>query len=365
MAKKLGNRSSPVVAIIGSRGIPNAYGGFESFLEAFCSSKQCKDSVVRVIVYGEQPSNKVGNIEAVRLGVLKSQRPTWYYVKSTLKAIRRADIVMSCGVGISPVAVLVKLAGARLVVHPDGVEWNRSKWTRLQRVLIRLMYYPALVFADHIILDSRSLAAAFPRWCARKSTYIAYNAPPIVPMRQVHNAECKDYALVIARLEPENNIEMIITGFLESTHDHEMQLFIVGAVNTTHYRARLAKYASARIIFLGSIFDKDRLANLRDGARIYFHGHSVGGTNPSLLEILVSHARKISCHDNVYNREVALDNAVYFSESGDVKSIIYDSLGESEKMVNDKIAIRHQRMLSDARYNAADVFNAYLSLLLS
>lgn len=361
----LTNKSNTVVAIIGSRGIPNSYGGFESFLEAFCSSNQVKDSLVKIIVYGEQPSTEVGNIETVHLGVLKSQRPTWYYVKSTLKALKKADIVMSCGVGVSPVAVLVKLAGKKLVVHPDGVEWNRSKWTRLQRGLIRLMYYPALAFADNIILDSGALAAAFPRWCSRKSTYIAYPAPPLMPRRHPRGIDCQNYALVIARLEPENNIEMIISGFLKSSHQHEMPLFIIGAIDTTHYRERLAKYASDRIIFLGPIFDKDRLANFRDGARIYFHGHSVGGTNPSLLEILASHARKIACHDNVYNREVALDDAAYFSTSSDVTSTIYESLGESEKMNNDTITIRHRRMLSDVRYHASDVFGAYLSLLLS
>jgi rhamnosyltransferase len=178
------------------------------------------------------------------------------------------------------------------------------------------MYWPALSAAKHIVIDAEALRNDFGRALRNKAQYIAYQAPEPeikalnISTRERLNIE-KKYFLVIARLEPENNIGMIIKAFKEMSQS-DVDLLIVGGTSTKYYTEVLQFEGGDNVRFLGSIYEQPILNELRGDCLAYVHGHSVGGTNPSLLEALASCGGALLCHDNQYNREVAGLEAQYF-----------------------------------------------------
>ena len=139
---------------------------------------------------------------------------------------------------------------------------------------------------------------------------------------EIYGLNPDQYFLLIARIEPENSIEMIIKGFLQS--ESKLPLVIIGNYQTSYGKKIHEKYSSARIIYQGPVYQKKDLDSIRHYSRMYFHGHSIGGTNPSLLEAM-SAGCLISAHDNEYNRYVLGDEGFYFSNANDIYAIISDS----------------------------------------
>lgn len=319
------------VGIIGTRGIPNNYGGFERFVEVLVGESIWKDEV-HFIIFGEENScdhSKNSGYSYIALNRKKSAG-IGYYFESIAKAVFRCDIILCCGVGISVAAFIPKMCGRKLIINPDGCEWRRTKWSLLGRILIKLMYYPALLFADKIVIDAEALRNDFGKRFSSKSLYIPYQAIPprlpglseggLVPGVQLDLSD--SFVAVIARLEPENNIAMICDAFVASNRP-ELSLIIVGNTDTDHFLESLKpSYGQTKNIkFVGGIYDQDLLNDIRDKALAYAHGHTVGGTNPSLLEALIACKGTLICHDNKYNREVAHNYAQYFSNKAQLSEL--------------------------------------------
>lgn len=351
--------SSLTVGIIGTRGIPNLYGGFERFVELLVADPAWAHHGVRFVVYGESGSTYNEWTEVQAVGISKNERPMMYYIRSCLEATRACDIVICCGVGLSYFAIWPMLRGRTLVVNPDGCEWRRTKWSAIGRLLVRAMYWPALAAARHIVIDAEALREDFGSSLGNKARYIAYQAPEphlseLAQSTRESLSLSKPYALVIARLEPENNIGMIVDAFRQLASP-DVELLIVGGTTTRYYQDVLQAQVGTGIRFVGAIYDQAVLDELRGQCVAYLHGHSVGGTNPSLLEALATCGGSLFCHDNKYNREVAGAEAGYFTGA----TTLADQL--RPLLASPQLAVRRQPT-RDERFQPATIARHYLKL---
>lgn len=349
------------VGVIGTRGIPNNYGGFERFIELLVKEHNQKNNI-HLIIFGEKNQKAEYsnlNYDYVILNNRKSQGMI-YYIESLFKSLIQCDVIFCCGVSISFLSFLPRIFGKKLIINPDGCEWEREKWSIFERFLIRIMYLPALLFANKIIVDSESLKSDFGKFFNKKYVYIPYQNPSFsfaksVDVQKLFNVKniklSKDYILVIARLEPENNLKLICDAFIESKS--KKQLIIVGKTDTKFYLTKLVKYnnPSYNIFFSGGIYQQDILNTLRKNALLYIHGHSVGGTNPSLIEALGSCLGNIACHSNKYNIEVAKDCSSFFSDKKQLMKII-DS--------TDQMSLKEMNNWYDPRFNSQKIYQDYI-----
>ncbi len=353
---------SLTVGIIGTRGIPNRYGGFERFVELLVTNTCWRMNNVRFRVYGETPSGIYNAwTQLCPVGFSKTSRPLAYYIESSRIATAECDIVLCCGVGLSIFAFWPVLRGKPVVLNPDGCEWRRTKWSSLGRLLIRAMYWPALVAARRIVIDAEALREDFGRVLGSKTRYIGYQAPePIrgeLPADMRHELGLvRPFVLVIARLEPENNILMILQAF-QRLAPRDVDLVIVGGTTTQFYKDVLEKFASPQVRFLGAIYDQQVLHGLRSNCIAYVHGHSVGGTNPSLLEALSTVCGHMLCHDNKYNREVAAGEALYFSDELQLANHLATLLQDARS-----IPPSHRLPSRDPRFHPDTIAQQYLEL---
>jgi glycosyltransferase involved in cell wall biosynthesis len=242
-------------------------------------------------------------------------------------ARRKYDVVYVLGYGASVFFVIPRLFGTPVWVNMDGIEWLRSKWGMVAKAYLRVMERIAINFANHIIADAHSikryLSARYHRM--PPCDVIAYGAPvheePADPSAlQSLGLDPRSYYLVVCRIEPENHVSEIIDGFLRA--GSQRSLIVVGDIlaNTPYLRS-LKTIKSDLVRFIGAVYDPGLLRALRQYSFAYFHGHSVGGTNPSLLEALGS-SNIVIAHDNEFNREVCGDLAVYFASSSDIPALV-------------------------------------------
>lgn len=225
----------------------------------------------------------------------------------------------------------------KVMLNVDGLEWKRGKFNKLEKMLLKFNFWLATVFADVVVIDAKVLKNYLNKSCWGKTVFIPYGADPQSGVSwdkskweelssrcsKINNINQNDYWLVVARLEPENNIHTILEGFLKSSS--KKPLVVVGDYTSKRYSKRLSsileKDNEGRIQILGAIYDKELIYTLRRNSLAYIHGHSVGGTNPSLLEAMIAKNIIIS-HDNEFNREVCNDFALYFNDANDLKNKI-------------------------------------------
>lgn len=311
------------VFIVGTRGIPNRYGGFEQFAEKLSSQLVERELAVTVFnphthaykdeMYGKLSIMRKKNYEKY-LGPFGTLLYDYHCLKHAYR--QKPGLVLLCGYTSSFIAwYFFRKHVARTIVHMDGMEWQRSKWHFLARWLIKKSEkFTALRF-PHLVVDHPALADYYKRVYSVHTHVISYGAE----WGLVENF-AREHYLIIARLEPENNVEMILEGYLQSGAKEKM--LVVGDVNTKYGRKLLKKYGMGRqIVFAGGIFDQDKLSEFRKKSILYFHGHSVGGTNPSLLEAM-GDGCLIACHANEFNRFVLEDNGLFFQTSEEVCEII-------------------------------------------
>lgn len=340
---RLDNPQPLRIAILGTRGIPNNYGGFEQFAEYLAVGLKERGHDVAVYIPHFHPYKK-DEFKGVRLHrVISPERllgaaANFLYDYLCLRdAIKRGyDIALECGYGtLAPSLYLVRPKKTRIITNMDGLEWKRSKWSPMVQRLM-LIFEGMTVRRSHaLVADNIGIQEYLKNTYGIDSTYIPYGAdlvenPPIEPLED-YQVELEKYFLVIARLEPENNLEMIINGYRTACSPYP--LLIIGNHMTSygHYLKKIfADTPSIR--FLGGIYKKQILDSLRHHARIYFHGHSVGGTNPSLLEAMGC-GSMIAAHDNEFNRSVANKNALYFSDSLDITNLINTYLSHDRQSI--------------------------------
>jgi glycosyltransferase involved in cell wall biosynthesis len=333
------------IGILGSRGIPNAYGGFEQFAEELSVRLLRKGHEVHVYNSTLHPykNSQWHGVNLIRctdwedkLGAMGQFIYDWNCISDSRK--RNFDIVLQLGYTSNSVWYWRWPKTPAHIVNMDGLEWKRTQYSRPVRQFIKKAESLAATHADYMVADSVGIQEHIFRTYNKTATFIPYAAQSFTgPDASVLNAfplQPNSYYLAVSRLEPENNIEMIIKGYLNSKMDHN--LVVVGTVNSFGRKLQ-TKYASDSIKFLGPVYNKNTLNNLRYFCKLHFHGHSVGGTNPSLLEAMACQAN-IAAHDNIFNKAVLGTEAEYFTTSNEITHIIdcqtYLAREHQRKMIN-------------------------------
>jgi len=319
------------IAILGTRGIPAQYGGFETFAEQLATRLVREGHEVTVCCEkgGDYTADtykgvRLEYVPAPHLGPLSI---VWFDTICMLKAARRHDLIYLLGYGAGSFAWVSRLFGTPIWTNMDGLEWKRSKWPWYGRLYLRFNEWCAAKFSSGMIADSEGIREYLHRQYGlhHDIKMIPYGAeiistPPERALLSAFQVSADGYYLVVCRLEPENHVLEIIQGFKASKTT--LELVIVGnSGSDTPYVRELKEIAGRRVRFVGTCYDKARLEALRFYSFAYFHGHSVGGTNPSLLEALGC-GNLIIAHDNVFNREVAGDAGSYFNNSSDIPRLI-------------------------------------------
>ena len=315
------------VAILGSRGIPNRYGGFEELAEKLAVGLANRGH--EIIVYNPSDHPIKGwqhpGVKLVRRfnpeGVMGSAGQFIYDLGASLDTrFKKPDIILQLGYTSSSIWLWVLPDKSWVVTNMDGLEWKRSKYSKwVQRFLLQAEKWAAK-HSHLLVADNPEIEHYLHEKYANQVVHIPYGADiprnPGTDSLAEYGVEAGAYNLLIARMEPENHIEEIVAGHVSSnTMD---TLLVVGNTNNRYGRKLLRKYrSSAKVKFLQGIYDKNVLNELRFHANYYFHGHSVGGTNPSLLEAMACSC-VIVAHDNAFNRSVLKNHAWYFKNAFDV-----------------------------------------------
>lgn len=315
------------LAILGTRGIPARYGGFETFAEELATGLCARGFDVTVFCEsGEKPAPAV--LQGVRLRyksapALGPVQTILFDLKCLWAARKGYDVVYMLGYGAAPFCLIPRLWGSEVWINPDGLEWARAKWGRMAKLYFRLMEWSSLRVANRIIADSEAVAASLTsrHGRLRACTVIEYGCeivetPPSAEPLAEWSLVKEGYYLVVCRLEPENHVLEILQAFQRS--GSKKQLIVIGNhLSQAPYLERIRAVQDSRVRMIGTVYDQTKLISLRYHSFAYIHGHSVGGTNPSLLEAMGC-GNLIFAHDNPFNRETLREHGVYFNGPEDL-----------------------------------------------
>lgn len=349
------SNSAMRIAFLGTAGIPNRYGGFESFLEHCAPVIAGNGHQVTVTCDARLYPDREPDFRGVhRLFIDTPANGGWSIIHDLIAFVRTFSrsthlvlLGVSGGLWFPLFRLLCALAGKRLIVNIDGIEWRRSKFGPAKRALLWLLDTLAQTFAHVVIYDSEGLRKYLRPAAASKSCCIAYPGDHV--LRLPGSRPVAGSALTICRIEPENNLELMITGFLGSSLS---SYTIIGNWSHSAYaRALRARFSDEpRLHLLDPIYDATTLAEHREGCAIYLHGHSVGGTNPSLVEMLFYDC-DILCLDVTFNRHTAGDCAQYFADKQSL-TILLDG-PQPTRLARDALRTRYSADGIAASYIAA------------
>ena len=361
------------VFIIGSKGIPAQYGGFETFVEKLTQYRKSDRIRYHVARMAEDDMRfeyngaecfdiKVPYIGSARAVVcdLLALRRCIEYCKERPQIIKPVFYVLACRIGpfIEGFRREIHELGGTLMVNPDGHEWKRAKWSAPVRRYWKMSEGLMVKSADILICDSKNIEK-YIRSAYRKhvpeTRFIAYGSevepsafadddPRFTNWLSEHGLRAGNYYLVVGRFVPENNFETMIREFMKS--DSKRNFAIITTTDGKFYnrlQERLRFEEDDRIKFVGTVYDQELLKKIRENAYAYFHGHEVGGTNPSLLEALGSTDLNLLLEVG-FNKEVAEEAALYWSKkAGSLRNLI----GRVDSM--DKEEIRDYRIVAKKR----------------
>lgn len=318
------------IAILSTRGIPNYHGGFEQFAEYFAVFMANKNHEVYVYNSHDHPYQKatykgVHIIHCFDPEFRIGATGQFIYDYNCLVDCRKRDFDVILQLGYTSISIWHVLLPKKpiIVTNMDGLEWKRTKYSQPVKKFLKYAEKLAVKSSDYLIADSVGIQQYIKESYDVPSTFIAYGA---TVFEQADSSILKDYGVLeyqyciaIARLEPENNIETIVEGYHSSSI--QIPLLIFGTLNKFGISIKEKYLDDKRIRFVGSNYNQNELNNLRYFSRYYFHGHSVGGTNPSLLEAMASRAL-IVAHDNIFNRSILENEAMYFRFSNDLTALL-------------------------------------------
>lgn len=366
-------RGGVKVAIMGTRGVPASYGGFETAVEEI--GKRLAARGYDVTVYCRNPGQSLTEYEGMHLVNLPAIRHRMaetlsHTSLSTARAIirDRPDVALVLNAGNAPLLKPLKAAGIPAAIHLDGLESKREKWRGAGARYYRWAEKVAVKQGAEVIADSRSIADHVQEAYGRACTVIPYGAEVIDPgadRLDELDVVRRDYHLIVARLEPENHVLEAVHGYTIS--DETRPLLVVGsAPYSKWYIDRVNEVAgqSPSVRLLGSIYDQELLDQLYANARTYMHGHSVGGTNPSLLRAMGAGA-PVLAFDCEFNREVT-NGAAFFWRDADSLATILDEVaeGEIDDELNDFSQLGRTRIADHYQWDAVtDDYEALLHRL--
>jgi hypothetical protein len=353
------------IAIIGTRGIPNNYGGFEQCAENLSRGLVQLGHEVTVYSSHDHPWREPvwNGVRIVHVNNPEKKYGTvgqFAYDLNCIWHTRREnyDIILQLGYTSSSVwGWLLPRSGSIVTTNMDGLEWKRTKYSRPVRRFLRVAERLGVVFSDHLIADSVGIHDYLKKKYGRESEYIPYGANRFTTPEEgaitSFGVRPGSYDMLVARLEPENSIEIILDGKISSKT--QRPFLIIGKHETDYGRYLKNKYRGFDPLrFVGGIYDINVLNNLRHFSNLYFHGHTVGGTNPSLLEAMASQAL-VCAHDNIFNKSILGADAFFFSTREEVAALMTTVRREDE---GTKIAANDKKIRDT--YNWPAIINSYL-----
>ncbi|HEE8952061.1 TPA: DUF1972 domain-containing protein [Providencia rettgeri] len=345
------------VTVIGTVGIPANYGGFETLVENLTKSSS---SNIEYTIICSSKENRIkltthNNAKLLYLPLKANGiQSIPYDILSMILTARKSDILLILGVsGCIFLPFLKIFSNVKIITNIDGLEWKRNKWNYLAKSFLKLSEAIAVKYSDTIIADNQAIAEYVTQSYNKKAAVIAYGGDhAILASKNVPN-QFKDYYLTVCRIEPENNLHVILDSFQENN----MNLVIVGNWNASNYGLGLYnRYNnSPNITLLHPIYDHNELYTLRKNCIGYIHGHSAGGTNPSLVEIM-HFSKPIYAFDCVFNRYTTDNQILYFTNS----SSLTDCLKKENFFSNEKCILI--KKIADERYSWVQIKNSYEKL---
>jgi glycosyltransferase involved in cell wall biosynthesis len=315
--------------MIGTRGVPARYGGFETAVEEVGARLVAMGHEVVVYCRGGDRSGSYLGMSRVRLPALR--HPIMETLSHTALSVghllaHRTDVALVFNAANAPLLPFIKAARIPVAVHVDGLEWKRAKWGPNGRRYYLANERLSVRWADELISDAVGIQEYYLSRYQAESTYLAYGSP-IIPAADPGRLAEMDltpggYHLVVARMEPENHVDVIVEGYRHSRA--RLPLVVVGSVPyPSNYERTVQTLAASdpRIRMVGGVWDQDLLNSLYAGSASYLHGHSVGGTNPSLLRAMGAGASVIAWDVN-FNREVLGDTGRFFGTADNLAQAV-------------------------------------------
>ncbi len=340
------------IGILGTRGIPNNYGGFEYI--AGCLAEGLVQRGHEVTVYNshkhpykEHNWNGVQIVHRYDPEYLVGIAGQFVYDLNCIRHARKEkyDIVLMLGYTSSSVWGILYPKQSVVITNMDGLEWQRTKYSKPVRFFLKYAERLAVKYSDFYVADSPVIKQYLDSKYGIGSRYITYGAAlhsiADESILKEYRLQKHQYFLLMARMEPENNIEMILDGFCMS--NSEMKFIVIGNTGNKFGQLLLHKYKGQHnIIFLGGLFNEKKTQSLISFCALYFHGHSVGGTNPSLLNVMAAKV-PLAAHDNAFNKSVLKQNALFFLNKADVCNIINEKSYRNEThIMNNYSRIQHE-----------------------
>lgn len=319
------------IAILGTRGIPNYYGGFEHISEYVSAGLVQRGHSVTVYnshnhPYKEDSWNGVQIVHCYDPEYAIGTAGQFVYDLNCLRDARKRnfDVVLIMGYTSSSVWGSMYPQNSTIITNMDGMEWKRSKYSKPVQKFLRYAEKLAVKHSEYYISDSLVIKGYLADKYQINSEYIPYGADLFTEEEReqidLEDALKEDYFLLMARMEPENNIESILDGFNQSNSARKFK--VLGDTNNRFGKFITHKFNNdERIEFKGGVWDTPKIRLMQNNSYLYFHGHSVGGTNPSLLEAMASEAL-IAAHNNPFNKAVLTSDAYYFSNAADVRQLV-------------------------------------------
>lgn len=354
------------IAILGTRGIPNHYSGFEQFAEFFSVFLVNQDHEVYVYnshnhLYQEKTFKGVNIIHQYdpeyKLGTFGQFLYDFNCIIDSRK--RNFDIILQLGYTSNSIWFFLLPKKPIIITNMDGLEWKRSKYSKPVQQFLKFAELLAVKSSDYLISDSLGIQKYLKEKYKIDSTYIPYGATvfenPNEELLKEYKVTKSNYNMIMARFEPENNIETVLDGIV--LYGEETTVLVVGNHNTKYGDYLKEKFIAKKTIrFIGAEFNINKLNNLRYFSNFYFHGHSVGGTNPSLLEAMASKAFIIA-HNNHFNKAILKENGWYFSNPLEVKNIL-----SNVKKSDNLPFVQNNFNAIESEFNWDKINGAYLQL---
>jgi glycosyltransferase involved in cell wall biosynthesis len=357
--------------ILGIRGVPAQHGGFETFAEHFAVYLQKKGWQVTVYCQeeggGEIYEDEWRGIHRVHIPVANegAKYTVIFDWKSTWHAMKRRVPVLTLGYNTAIFCILYRLMGVLNVINMDGIEWHRGKWNVFERMWLYVNEKLGAWLGNHLIADHPEIKKHLEKFTnGNKITVIPYSADVVenadASLIEPYGLETGKYNIIIARPEQENSILEIVKAY--SKKKRGVPLVVLGkySVDTNPYHKEVIDSAGDEVKFVGAIYDQEIVQALRFYARFYVHGHTVGGTNPSLVEALGA-GSAVLAHGNKFNHWVAGSGARYFSTEEECAQEL-DELLQNDELI--EMMKRHSIQQFRENFTWDKIHGAYEDLLI-
>lgn len=384
------------VFIIGSKGIPASYGGYETFVDKLTEYHQTNDKIKYHVACAVDDNKEVGEfiyhnaqcfkIKKKKIGPAQAIVYDIDALKYTVNYIKKNNIdkavvyILACRIGpfFKRYVKQIHALGGKVYVNPDGHEWKRAKWSAPVKMYWKLSERLMVKHSDLLICDSKNIEKYIHESYEKynpKTVFIAYGAETgksslsdddakLLEWYRSNGLSKKEYYLVVGRFVPENNYETMISEFMKSKTNKNFALITnVSEKFLLELKRKTQFEKDGRIKFVGTVYDQELLMKIRENAYGYFHGHEVGGTNPSLLEALSSIDLNLLL-DVGFNREVAEDSALYWNKDNNSLALLINKVDNMPEKEIAEYALKAKKRIAE-NYSWELICNLYENLFIS